>query len=81
MQTTKIKFPSGNTLVLHSMAVVLLYTIAYDAVIVDQNGQQCLPFWAFSGIIDSMIKRDGTMVNEYFCTMWTGCNTKGLIYE
>jgi hypothetical protein len=43
MQTT-IKFPSGNTLVLNTMAVVLLYSIAYDAVIVDQNGQLCLPF-------------------------------------
>ena len=43
MQTT-IQFPSGNTLVLNSMAVALLYSIAYDVVILDQNGQLCLPF-------------------------------------
>jgi hypothetical protein len=41
-----IQFPSGNTLVLHSMDVAILYTIAYNAIILDQNGQLLLDFSA-----------------------------------
>jgi hypothetical protein len=41
-----IQFPSGNTLVLSSLELALLYTIAYDAIILDQNGQLMLDFLA-----------------------------------
>jgi hypothetical protein len=44
MQQTMIQFPNGNTLVLHSMSVALLYSIAYNAIIVDQKGQLLLDF-------------------------------------
>ena len=44
IKTTQIQFPNGKTLVLNCLAVVEMYTIAFNAVVVDQNGQLSLDF-------------------------------------
>jgi hypothetical protein len=46
MSTIALQYPNGNTIVLHSMELALLYSIAYNAIILDQNGQLLLDFSA-----------------------------------
>lgn len=57
----EIQFPSGNTLVLSNRAIALVYTKAFNGVIVDRTGQLCLPFWRFFGIIPNMIQQNMTI--------------------